>query len=83
VRLGIDRADSTDIAAAAMAGAAAMISSGESPDGVRRKITTPGESTAAGLEFLQASTVASLMSDSVIKTSSAAGQLGARTKENQ
>lgn len=59
VRLGIDRADSTDIAAAAMAGAAAMIFSGESPDEVRRKITTPGGSTAAGLEFLQESKVAS------------------------
>ena len=53
VELGIGKKDVLEMAAAAMRGAAALISSGESPEEVRRKVATPGGSTERGLKLLE------------------------------
>jgi len=81
VELGIDRAEALSMAAAAMRGAAALVTSGEEPEEVRRKVATPGGSTEAGLKMLEEGGARKLVSDAIKKTSNATGALGDKKKE--
>lgn len=76
VELGIERTEALNMAAAAMRGAAALITSGEEPSEVRRKIATPGGSTEAGLKVLEEGGAKDLVSQALKKTSTATGSLG-------
>ncbi|KAK4692730.1 pyrroline-5-carboxylate reductase, partial [Lecanoromycetidae sp. Uapishka_2] len=76
VKLGVDRKDALQMAAAAMRGAANLIASGEEPSEVRRKVATPGGSTAVGLKFLEDGNMRALMEEAILKTVEKAGGLG-------
>ena len=76
VELGMDRAAALEMAAAAMRGAADLIAHGESPDDVRRKIATPGGSTAVGLDLLEEAGAKQSMQQALVKTAMRVGGLG-------
>lgn len=53
VELGLSPADATRISAATIAGAAAMLASGEHPEALVDKVTTPGGLTIRGLNAME------------------------------
>ena len=79
VELGMDRVAALEMAAASMRGAADLVAHGESPDEVRRKIATPGGSTAVGLELLEEAGVKRSMQQAILKTANRLG--GPRLKK--
>lgn len=81
VELGMDRAAASEMAAAAMRGAADLVAYGESPDEVRRKIATPGGSTAVGLNLLEEAGVKQSMQQAIVKTAIRVGGLGQKSVE--
>lgn len=68
VKFGVDRKEALEMAAATMRGAAALVASGEEPSEVRRKVATPGGSTAVGLKVLEDGKVTEMMEEAVLKT---------------
>ena len=81
VELGMDRAAALEMAAASMRGAADLIAHGESPDEVRRKIATPGGSTAVGLDLLGEAGVKRSMQQAILKTAIRLGGPGLKGVE--
>ena len=79
VRLDMGQADALELAAAAMSGAAALMRSGESPSEVRRKVATPGGSTAVGLKTLEDGKARGIMEQALINTVEKANGLGQKT----
>ena len=79
VELGMDRAAALEMAAAAMRGAADLLAYGESPEDVRRKIATPGGSTAVGLDLLEEAGAKQSMQQAIVKTAMRVG--GPRQKK--
>ena len=83
VELGIDRKKALEMAAAAMRGTAALVTSGEEPREVRRKVATPGGSTEAGLRLLEEKgDVKNVMKEAIKATASKVGGLGDSKKGN-
>lgn len=80
VKLGVDRKEALQMAAAAMRGAANLIASGEDPSEVSRKVATPGGSTAVGLKYLEDGNVKGLMEEAILKTVEKAGGLGQKKR---
>ncbi len=81
IELGMDRAAALEMAAASMRGAADLVTHGESPDEVRRKIATPGGSTAVGLDLLEEAGVKQSMHQAIAKTAIRVGGLGQKKVE--
>lgn len=76
VEEGLNEMTAMEIAAASMRGAADLISGGETPESVRRRIATKGGSTAQGLEILEKMKVKDAMAEAMRKASGAASQMG-------
>ena len=77
IELGIDRNEATEMAVAAMRGTAQLITHGDEPKDVRRKIATPGGSTEAGLKILEEKCdLVNVMAEAVKKTTTRLGGLG-------
>lgn len=76
VELGINRAEALTMAAASMRGAAALVTSGEEPEEIRRKVATPGGSTERGLNVLNEGGAKKLISEAIKKTATRTGTLG-------
>ena len=74
--LGIERAEALQLAAAAMRGAAVLVTSGEEPSEVRRKIATPGGSTERGLKLLEERDAKNAMEEAIKATAGKTGELG-------
>ncbi len=81
VELGMDRAAALEMAAASMRGAADLVAHGESPNEVRRKIATPGGSTAVGLDLLEEAGVKQSMHQAIVKTAIRVGGPGQKKVE--
>ena len=80
--LGVDKEDALQMAAAAMRGAAALISSGELPEEVRRKVATPGGSTERGLKLLEErGDLVNVMCDAVKVTAGRVDDMGGKKLE--
>ena len=73
---GLNEATAMEVAAAAMRGAAELVSSGESPERVRQRIATKGGSTAQGLEILEKGKVMEAIAEAMRTASGAASQMG-------
>lgn len=68
VKLGIDRKEALQMAAVAMRGTANLLARGEDPSEVRKKVATPGGSTAVGLKCLEDRNVKGLIEEAFLKT---------------
>ena len=79
VEQGLNQQTATEIAAAAMRGAAELVDAGQTPDYVRQRIATKGGSTAQGLEILEKGKVLESMADAMKKASGAASKMGDRS----
>jgi len=83
VELGIDRVEALEMAAAAMRGAAALVTRGEEPSEVRRKVATPGGSTEAGLKLLEEKgDMRNVMKEAIVATATRVGGLGEKKTES-
>ena len=79
VELGVGKEKATEMAVAAMRGAASLIAHGDEPSEVRRKIATPGGSTEAGLKVLEEKgDLVNVMSEAVKETATRLGGLGSK-----
>lgn len=82
IQLGVDRKEALSMAAGAMRGAAALVTAGEEPEEVRRKVATPGGSTEAGLKVLEEKgNVRDVMREAVIATATKIGGSGEKKTE--
>ena len=76
IEQGLNEMSAMEIAAASMRGTADLVSSGETPGGVRQRIATKGGSTAQGLEILEKMKVMEAMAEAMKKASNAASKMG-------
>ena len=81
VELGMDRAAALEMASAAMRGAADLVAHGEGPEDVKRKIATPGGSTAVGLDLLEKAGAKHSMQQAIVTTARRVGGLGQKKVE--
>ena len=78
VQVGLSASTSAALAAQTVYGAAKLLhESGESPEALRRKVTSPGGTTQAGLERLAERGFADVLRDAVERATARAKELGA------
>jgi pyrroline-5-carboxylate reductase len=78
VQVGLSESTSAALAAQTVYGAAKLLhESGESPEALRRKVTSPGGTTQAGLERLAERGFADVLRDAVERATARARELGA------
>ncbi|MCJ1455233.1 delta 1-pyrroline-5-carboxylate reductase [Mycoblastus sanguinarius] len=78
VEMGVERAEALEMATAGMCGAVGLLTSGESPNEMKRKIATKGGSTEAGFKALEAGNAKEAMVNAVKDCAVATGRLGDR-----
>lgn len=76
VREGVEREEAVQMAALSMLGLSKLIAGGKSPHEVRRKVATPGGSTAAGLKVLEEGKVKESYMEAFKATVSKTSRLG-------
>jgi pyrroline-5-carboxylate reductase len=77
VRAGLTRPVSAALALGTLSGAARMLlESGEEPAALRAQVTSPGGTTAAGLQVLEARAVRAALSDAVMAAARRSAELG-------
>lgn len=81
--MGISREDALEMAAGAMRGVAELVSRGELPSALRRKVAVPGGSTMVGLKVLEKGRVRDFIAESVKETTTAAKSLGVRSAKEE
>lgn len=82
VQVGLSQESAAALAAQTVLGAATLQrQSGESPEALRKKVTSPGGTTAAGIERLIARDFAGVVADAVARATERAHELGAEAAQ--
>lgn len=76
VLVGLSRDVATDLTIQTLRGAAALLATGEPPAALRASVTSPGGTTAAGLQVLESAAVRAAFADAVVAATERSRQLG-------
>jgi pyrroline-5-carboxylate reductase len=77
-KMGLKRADSAELAVQTLLGTATLLDSGMSPGNLRKMVTSPGGTTAAGLKVFEERKLQDLVSDALLAAKKRADELGGR-----
>jgi len=78
VKLGLNRSDAVELAVQTMLGTAALLSSGMSAENLRKMVTSPRGTTAAGLEVFEEKGLMGVVEDALKAAQMRADELGRR-----
>lgn len=79
VKLGLSRPDAVDMAVQTMLGTATLLSTGMSAENLRKMVTSPGGTTAAGLKVFEERDMMGIIADALKAARARADELGRRT----
>jgi pyrroline-5-carboxylate reductase len=77
-KMGLKRADSAELAVQTLLGTATLLDSGMSPGDLRKMVTSPGGTTAAGLKVFEERKLQDLVSDALLAAKKRADELGGK-----
>lgn len=75
-RMGLGRADASELAVQTLLGTARLLDTGMSPENLRKMVTSPGGTTAAGLKVFKEKGLSDLVSDALQAALDRAEELG-------
>ncbi len=78
VKMGIDGTDAVELVVQTLLGTAKMLDSGMSPENLRKMVTSPGGTTAAGLEVFADRAFSGIVEDALLAARKRAEELGRR-----
>ncbi|MEC4675850.1 MAG: pyrroline-5-carboxylate reductase [Nitrospirota bacterium] len=78
VKMGIDGKAALELVVQTLLGTAKMLDSGISPENLRKMVTSPGGTTAAGLEVFADRAFSGIVEDALLAARKRAGELGRR-----
>jgi pyrroline-5-carboxylate reductase len=78
VKLGLSRPDAAEMAVQTLLGTAALLSSGVSAENLRKMVTSPGGTTAAGLKVFEERDLTGIVADALKAAQARADELGRR-----
>lgn len=76
VKLGLSRNDATELATQTLLGTARLLDTGMSPEKLREMVTSPGGTTAAGLEIFKEKGLTDIVNDAINAAIKRAEELG-------
>ena len=79
VKLGLKRSDAVEMAVQTLLGTATLLSSGMSAENLRKMVTSPGGTTAAGLKVFEERDFMGVVADALKAAQARADELGRRT----
>lgn len=78
VKMGIDGTDAVELVVQTLLGTAKMLDTGMSPENLRKMVTSPGGTTAAGLEVFGDRAFSGIVEDALLAARKRAEELGRR-----
>ena len=78
VKLGLDRSDAVELAVQTMLGTAKLLDTGISAENLRKMVTSPGGTTAAGLKVFEERDFVGIVADAIKAAQVRADELGRR-----
>jgi len=78
VKLGLSRSDATELAVQTMLGTARLLDTGMSPENLRTMVTSPGGTTAAGLQVFGEKDLMGVVAEALKAAQLRADELGRR-----
>jgi len=75
-KMGLNRADASELAVQTLLGTAKLLDTGMSPGNLRKMVTSPGGTTAAGLKVFEEKGLRDLVSDAMLAAKKRAEELG-------
>jgi pyrroline-5-carboxylate reductase len=79
VKLGLSRSDAVEMAVQTLLGTATLLSGGMSAENLRKMVTSPGGTTAAGLKVFEERDLMGVVADALKAAQARADELGRRT----